>query len=186
MKRREAIKAVTTCFKQGYIIACNGFISRELFDLKDRPRNFYVLGSMGLPAAIGLGISLAKQDKRVIVITGDGNLLMSLGTLATIGRTSPKNFIEIVLDNECYETTGGQETSSSSTKFHDLARSSGFRHVEYVDTLDKLTTALGHCLNSDGPVFIHAKLDKEKTPPPRAQIDPYKVKKRFMKALTKN
>ena len=183
MRRRDAIKAVIDCFKEGYIIACNGLISRELFNLKDSPHNFYVLGSMGLPPAIGLGISLARPDKRIIVITGDGNLLMALGTLATIGKMSPKNLVEVVLDNECYETTGGQETSSSSTKFHDLARSSGFRHSEYVYNLDRLVAVLGRSLNSEGPIFIHAKVGKEKTCSPRAQIDPYKVKMRFMKAL---
>jgi thiamine pyrophosphate-dependent acetolactate synthase large subunit-like protein len=186
MKRREAVEAITRCFKKGYIIACNGFISRDLFNLKDRPQNFYVLGSMGLPPAIGLGVALAKPDKRVIVITGDGNQLMSLGTLATIGKMSPKNFIEVVLDNECYETTGGQETSSSSTKFHELARSSGFRHSEYVDSLDRLVTVLSKSLHAEGPVFVHVKIDKEKTRPPRAQIDPCKTKDRFMKALTQS
>jgi sulfopyruvate decarboxylase subunit beta len=184
VRRREAIEAVAGCFKEGYIIACNGFISRELFSLKDGPRNFYVLGSMGLPTAIGLGVALARPDKRVVVITGDGNQLMSLGTLTTIGKTSPKNFVEVVLDNECYETTGGQETSSSSTKFRELAQSSGFRHSEYVDSLDRLATVLSKSLHAEGPVFVHAKIDKEKTRPPRAQIDPCKTKSRFMKALT--
>jgi sulfopyruvate decarboxylase subunit beta len=96
VKRTEAIKAISDCFKNEYIIACNGFISRELFNLNDSPHNFYVLGSMGLPPAIGLGVALAKPDKKVLVITGDGNQLMSLGTLVTIGRTAPKNFVEII------------------------------------------------------------------------------------------
>jgi thiamine pyrophosphate-dependent acetolactate synthase large subunit-like protein len=183
MRRREAVQAVADFFKEGYIVACNGFISRELFNVKDASRNFYVLGSMGLPSAIGLGLSLARPDKKIVVITGDGNQLMSLGTLATIGKTSPKNFVEVLLDNECYETTGGQETSSSTTKFHDLARSSGFRHSEYVDSLDGLVAVLGQYLNAEGPIFIHAKIDKEKTCSPRAQIDPCKMKNRFMRAL---
>jgi len=186
MKRGEAIRAITRCFKEGYIIACNGFISRELFNLKDRPQNFYVLGSMGLPPAIGLGVALTKPDKRVVVITGDGNQLMSLGTLATIGKMSPKNFIEVVLDNECYETTGGQETSSSSTKFHELARSSGFRHSEYVDSLERLMTVLSESLHAEGPILVHAKIEKEKTCPPRAMIDPCRTKDRFMKALIRS
>ncbi len=183
MRRCEAIEAITDCFREGYIIACNGFISRELFNLNDRPQNFYVLGSMGLPPAIGLGVALAKPGKRIIVVSGDGNQLMSLGTLATIGRMSPKNFIEVVLDNECYETTGGQETSSSSVKFHELALSSGFKRSEYIDSLDKLVTALRKSVRSEGPIFIHAKIDKEKTSPPRAQIDPLRTKNKFMKAL---
>lgn len=183
MRRHEAIKAITDCFKKAFFVGCNGFIGRELYTINDNPHNFYVLGSMGLPSAIGLGIALARPDKRVVVITGDGNQLMSLGTLATIGKTSPKNFVEVVLDNECYETTGGQETSSSTTKFYELAKNSGFRHSEYVDTPSGLTTALKKCLEAEGPILIHAKCEKERTNPPRAKIHPYKMKNRFMKAL---
>jgi sulfopyruvate decarboxylase subunit beta len=183
MRRHEAVKAITDYFKEAYIIGCNGLISRELHSIEDKPRNFYVLGSMGLPTAIGLGLALARSDKKIVVVTGDGNQLMSLGTLTTIGKTSPKNFIEIVLDNECYETTGGQETSSSTTKFHKLAKNSGFKHAVYVDSLDKLATVLHRSVKAEGPILIHAKIEKEKTNPPRAQIDPYKMKTRFMKAL---
>lgn len=184
MKRHQAIQAITDCYKQAYFIGCNGLVTRELYAINDGPHNFYVLGSMGLPSAIGLGIALAKQDKRVVVITGDGNQLMSLGTLATIGKTSPKNLVQIVLDNECYETTGGQETSSSTTKFSELAKNSGFKHSEYVDTLSKLKAALKKYVDAEGPILIHAKVGKEKACPARTDINPYEVKKRFMKALT--
>jgi thiamine pyrophosphate-dependent acetolactate synthase large subunit-like protein len=186
MKRHQAIKAITNCYKEAYFIGCNGLVTRELYAINDGPHNFYVLGSMGLPAAIGLGIALTRPDKKIIVITGDGNQLMSLGTLATIGKTSPKNFIEIVLDNECYETTGGQETSSSTTKFSELAASSGFKRGRYVDTLNKLTAALEECKNVQGPILIHAKIEKEKNCPARKNIDPCETKNRFMKALTTN
>jgi thiamine pyrophosphate-dependent acetolactate synthase large subunit-like protein len=183
MRRHDAVKTIVNRFKEWYIIGCNGLISRELFDLGDSARNFYVLGSMGLPTAIGLGLSLARPDKRIVVITGDGNQLMSLGTLATIGKVSPKNFVEVVLDNECYETTGGQETSSSSTKFSDLARISGFRYSAYVDSLDRLSSELTRSLKTKGPTLIHAKIDKDRTCPARTQINPHKVRERFMKAL---
>jgi len=184
MRRHEAIKAITDCFKKAFFVGCNGLISRDLYAIGDSPHNFYVLGSMGLPSAIGLGIALARPDERIVVITGDGNQLMSLGTLATIGKTSPKNFVEVVLDNECYETTGGQETSSSTAKFYELAKHSGFKRSEYVDTLSRLTTALKKCMEAEGPILIHAKCEKETTNPPRAKIDPCKMKNRFMKALT--
>jgi thiamine pyrophosphate-dependent acetolactate synthase large subunit-like protein len=184
MKRHQAIKAIADCYKNAYFIGCNGLVTRELYAINDGPHNFYVLGSMGLPPAIGLGIALAKPNKKIIVITGDGNQLMSLGTLATIGKTSPKNFVEIVLDNECYETTGGQETSSSTTKFSELAKNSGFKHSEYVDTLSRLKAVLKKYVDAAGPILIHAKVGKEKACPVRADIDPYKTKKKFMKALT--
>lgn len=183
MRRHEAIKAITYCFKEAYIIGCNGLISRELQSTEDSPRNFYVLGSMGLPTAIGLGLSLSLPKKKIVVVTGDGNQLMSLGTLTTVGRMSPENFIEIVLDNECYETTGGQETSSSTTKFHEIAKNSGFKYSVHVHSLDRLTAVLHRALKTEGPILVHAKIEKEKLGPPRAQIDPYKMRNTFMKAL---
>jgi sulfopyruvate decarboxylase subunit beta len=186
VKRADAIKAVSDCFRNEYIIACNGFTSRELFNLNDSPHNFYVLGSMGLPPAIGLGVALAKPDLKIIVITGDGNQLMSLGTLVTIGKVAPKNFIEIILDNECYETTGGQNTSSGATRFSELATSSSFKQTKYAKTIRELQKALKDCRESEGPILIHAKTEKGETPPPRARIDPVKTTKRFMKALRGN
>jgi thiamine pyrophosphate-dependent acetolactate synthase large subunit-like protein len=186
VRRQEVLEAIADHFKEEYIIACNGFISRELFSRRDSPRNFYVLGSMGLPPAIGLGIALARPDKRVVVITGDGNLLMSLGTLATIGKMSPKNLVQVVLDNECYETTGGQETCSSSTRFHELAESSGFRITKCVDSLDGLVELLSQHGHAEGPVFVNVKISKEKTPPSRAHIDPCTIKRRFIKALAES
>jgi len=183
MKRHQAIKTITDCYKKAYFIGCNGLITRELHAIKDGSHNFYVLGSMGLPPAIGLGIAITRPDKRIVVITGDGNQLMSLGTLTTIGMTAPKNLVEIVLDNECYETTGGQENSSSTTKFSEIAKSSGFKHSEYADTLSRLTSLLEESTEAEGPILIHAKIDKESTCPSRADIDPYKMKNRFMKTL---
>ncbi len=183
MKRNEAIRAVCDCFEDAFVVACNGFISRDLFNLHDSPRNFYVLGSMGLPSAIGLGIALAKPNKKIIILTGDGNQLMSLGTLVTIGKAAPKNFIEIILDNECYETTGGQQTSSSATNFSELASSSSFKQAEHVETIEELTRALGKVRKSEGPILIHARTERGNRPPPRAEIDPVKTRDKFMKTL---
>ena len=185
MKRYEAIKAIVESLKDEYVIACNGMISRELFAIKDRARNFYMLGSMGLASAIGLGVALAKPDKKVIILVGDGNMLMALGTLATIGKTSPKNIIHVVLDNECHESTGGQETASSVTKLDIIACSSGFINSESVNSLDDLKEKIAQLLVTEGPSFLHIKVDKESANVPRVSIDPIKIKNRFMKALTK-
>ena len=185
MRRYDAIKGVVDYLRDEFVIACNGMISRELFTIKDRARNFYMLGSMGLASAIGLGIALSKPNKKVIVLAGDGNMLMSLGTLATIGKTSPKNFTYIVLDNECHESTGGQETASSVTKLDVIARSSGFVHSEYINSSSKLNETLTRLLNEDGPSFLHMKVGKERRDAPRVSIDPVEIKERFMRELAK-
>lgn len=172
--------------KDGFVIACNGMISRELFSTKDRPKNFYMLGSMGLASAIGLGVALAKPNKRIIVLTGDANVLMSLGTIATIGKLSPKNLIHIVLDNECHESTGGQDTASSVTKLDIIAASSGFKNSQYADSVEALKRVLKKYLNADGPSFIHAKISREKVGVPRVSIEPVEMRNRFMKELTEH
>jgi len=183
VRRYEAIKAIVDSLDDEFIVACNGLISRELFSIKDRARNFYMLGSMGLASAIGLGVALAKPDKKIIVLDGDGNILMSLGTLATIGKFSPKNLIQLVLDNECYESTGGQDTASLVTKLDVIASSCGFKNSEFVDSLNDLKKVLRAFLNLNGPSFIHVKVDRGKVSVPRVSISPVDIKNRFMREL---
>lgn len=186
MKGFEAIKAIVKCLDDEFVIACNGMISRELFSIKDRPRNFYMLGSMGLASAIGLGVALAKPNKKIIVLVGDGNMLMSLGTLATIGKVSPKNLVHIVLDNECHESTGGQDTASSATKLDIIAGSSGFSNSQYVESVEGLKKVLKKLLNTNGPSFVHAKINRERVDVPRVSMKPVEIKNRFVKELTEN
>jgi len=186
MKRSEAIKTIVKCLNNEFVIACNGIISRELFSIKDRPRNFYMLGSMGLASAIGLGVALAKPKKKIIVLAGDGNMLMSLGTLATIGKVSPKNLIHIVLDNECHESTGGQDTASSVTKLDIIASSSDFSNSQCVESVEGLKKVLKRLLDTEGPSFVHAKINKERVDVPRVSIKPAEIKNRFMRVLLEN
>lgn len=183
MRRYDAVKAIVDCIDDEFVVACNGMISRELFSIKDRARNFYMLGSMGLASAIGLGAALARSDRKVVVLDGDGNVLMSFGSLATIGKVSPKNLIHIVLDNECHESTGGQSTASSVTELDIIASSCGFRNSKFVGSLDDLKEVLKTFLSLDGPSFIHAKVDRERVDVPRVSIDPIEIKNRFMKEM---
>ena len=159
MKRHEAIKEITDSLRgDELVISSAGMISRELFTIHDSPHNFYMLGSLGLSSSVGAGIALSRPDKRILIIEGDGSILMNLGSLATIGHFSPGNFTQIVLDNEIYESTGGQCTSSSSVKLEDVARASGYRIAERVESKERLrevlTSSWGH-----GPAFILIKVE---------------------------
>ena len=145
-----------------------------------------MLGSMGLASAIGLGAALARPDKKIIVLAGDGNMLMSLGTLATIGKVSPKNLIHIVLDNECHESTGGQKTASSITKLDIMASSSGFSDSQHVESAQELKKVMKKLLNTKGPSFIHTKIERERVDVPRVSMKPVEIRNRFMKELTEN
>lgn len=122
MKGYEVISALTDYIGDNdIIVSSNGNISREAYHLLPKPQ-VYLRGSMGLPVAVGLGLALAKPDKKIIVITGDGNFLMGLGSATTAAFYKPKNLKILILDNLQYFTTGGQKTVSSAinyTKFLD-------------------------------------------------------------------
>ena len=116
MNRKEAMKIICDGINDEIIISANGFISRDLFSTLDKDSNFYMIGSMGLASSIGLGIAIKNPRKRIFVFDGDGNILMNLGSLVTIGSIQPRNFIHIIFDNHVHESTGGQPTTSNKIK----------------------------------------------------------------------
>src|SRR5437870_1056870 len=113
MNRLEATRRICEIAGEAAIVASLGHPTYDLFAAADRPRNFYTWGSMGLASSIGLGIALARPDLRAFVLDGDGSLLMNLGSLATIGLLRPDNLVVVVMDNEEYATTGGQQTPTA-------------------------------------------------------------------------
>src|SRR5258708_40265370 len=113
MTRLEATKIVVELAHDAVIVASLGHPAYDLFAAGDRPRNFYTWGSMGVASSIGLGLALARPDVRVIVLDGDGSLLMNLGSLATIGMYAPGNLVVVAMDNEEYATTGAQQTPTT-------------------------------------------------------------------------
>ena len=121
MIRRDAIEIVCQHVKNDIIISANGFISRDLFSSLEKNTNFYMIGSMGLSSSIGLGIALKKPKKRIFVFDGDGNILMNLGSIVTIGSLRPKNLVHIIFDNSIHESTGGQPTHSKEINISKIA-----------------------------------------------------------------
>ena len=103
MNRKEAIKIISKRIGDDPIIAANGFISRDLFDVCDKKSNFYMIGSMGLASSIGLGVAILNPKKRIFIFDGDGNILMNLGSLTTIGKLKPKNLVHLVFDNPTFQ-----------------------------------------------------------------------------------
>jgi sulfopyruvate decarboxylase subunit beta len=183
MKRHEALKAISDCITDEFVVVCNGMISREFHAIKDRNRNFYMLGSMGLAPAIGLGVALSKPDKKAVALLGDGNMLMSVGTLATIGKTSPKNLTLVILDNGCHESTGGQDTASNTAAFDAIAAASGITKTARVDSIDALESTFKAFLAATGPALIHAKVEKGRADAPRIKITPVEMRDRFKSEL---
>ena len=96
MIRKDAVKIVCKYLKEEIIVSANGFISRDVYSSLEKNTNFYMIGSMGLASSIGLGIALKKPNKKIFVFDGDGNILMNLGSIVTIGSLQPNNLIHII------------------------------------------------------------------------------------------
>jgi thiamine pyrophosphate-dependent acetolactate synthase large subunit-like protein len=136
--------------------------------LSDKPLDFaYIPSSMGQGPALGLGLALAQSMRGVVVLCGDGSLLMNLGCLVTIAQ-HPANFWLLLLDNGLYEVTGGQPVAGSRrTDFAGLARSAGIQRVYSFDRLEDWRGRIGEVMSGAGPVFVWLKLEGrfgQKTP----------------------
>jgi len=159
MARYEAIACILTHVDDAdLVLSTTGMISREVFSTEDRPGNFYMLGSMGLLASLGLGLALLAPQRRVWVLDGDGSTLMSLGTLPLIATAGPPNLIHLILDNEAYESTGGQPSISASVDLAAVGQSCGYRHVDRVASLGELERTLAADPPEAGPRLILVKV----------------------------
>ena len=187
MKLADALGVVIPLLHDELVVHANGFISRESFNLSDRPGNFYMIGSMGLASSIGLGVALNRPERRVVVFDGDGNVLMNMGSLALIGATQPPNLVHIVFDNEAYGSTGNQRTISGQVALEDIARSSGYQHVGKVETPDDLKAAAGEVLGQAGPSFLLTKIepDWQERKIGRITHEPPQIAQRFIEAIKK-
>ena len=184
MTRVDATRLVVNWLGEGdAVIASLGHPAYDLFAAGDRPANFYTWGSMGLASSMGLGLAMAQPDRRVVVLDGDGSLLMNLGSLATIGWVKPVNLVVIIWDNELYGTTGGQDTATAhGADLEAAARSMGISSSVTVRTPDELTGALVWVETQPGPWVITAKVS-ENVPSLKPSLDYVFIKQRFMTAM---
>ncbi|MFQ5685804.1 MAG: thiamine pyrophosphate-dependent enzyme [Candidatus Scalindua sp.] len=187
MNYREAITTITEFLTDQLVVCANGLISRETFTIRDRTENFYMIGSMGMASSIGLGVALNKPSRKVIILDGDGNLLMNLGSLPMIGSLRPKNFLHIVLDNEAYASTGNQPTISNVIELEDIAKSAKYAYIKRVTTDEELRREVVHTLKNDGPSLLLVKIsDKEEDRETgRVTYSPEEIKERFMSVIDK-
>jgi len=164
------------------IISANGYISRDLFEVCDKPTNFYMIGSMGLSSSIGLGIALKNSKKKVFVFDGDGNILMNLGSLVTIGSLKPKNLIHIVFDNKVHESTGGQPTHSAHVSIESFAKAANYT-VFTTNSKIGLEKIFKKIKKIVGPIMILVRIERSNKISKRVGLEPLKIKNRFMDSL---
>ena len=132
MKRIEAIKEIMDIVTDELIISSAGMISREVYFVRDRPRNFYMMGSLGASVGFGIGLAL-NTNKKVLVLAGDGDVLMSLGSLVLMNKLKLPNLKLIILDNNSYQSTGGQKTCSDAVDFTKICNCEVFK-VDLVES----------------------------------------------------
>ncbi|MBB6401546.1 sulfopyruvate decarboxylase subunit beta [Methanococcus maripaludis] len=183
LTRYEIIKILME-YVTDEIVVCNiGIPSKELFKINDREKNFYMLGSMGLSSSIGHGLTLSVNEK-VIAIDGDGSVLMNMGSLATIGKTAPKDFLLLIVDNCAYGSTGNQETHSTCTDLYQVSKACGIDSIGVFNE-EQLRDAIKIALNESGTKVIVAKAKPHNENVPNINLVPTEIKHRFMNAIKK-
>jgi phosphonopyruvate decarboxylase len=177
--RTEALRAVQKVLRpEDIVVATTGFTGRELYACEDRPNQLYMVGSMGCASVFGLGLAWAQPKRRIVVLDGDGALLMRMGALATIGYERPSNLVHVLLDNEAHDSTGTQSTVTHSVDLGACARACGYPTVSRLATAGDLEHALAD--RSDGLRFLHLKT-RPGAPDdlPRPKITPREVATRL-------
>jgi thiamine pyrophosphate-dependent acetolactate synthase large subunit-like protein len=184
LRRREAVSALLADRGDLLVVSGLGSTTYDCAAAGDHPLNFYLWGAMGGAAMIGLGLALAQPQRRVLVVTGDGEMLMGIGSLATIGVKRPANLAIAVIDNERYGETGMQEThTAAAVDLAAIALGAGFAKAMTAASEAALGDAVRLLRHEPGPVLAVIKVAALRDPfvlPPR---DGTLVKHRFREAL---
>ncbi|MGE0464708.1 MAG: thiamine pyrophosphate-dependent enzyme [Vicinamibacterales bacterium] len=160
MTRLDALRAIYPGLDRLVVVTIMGAVAAELQSLGHRPNFFYLQHAMGLASSLGLGIALSRPDLKVVVLDGDGSLLMNLGTLTTLARYRPGNLVHVVFDNESLLSVGGFPTATSGgTDLAGVAAAAGVPEAFTVDTLDAFRAAFDVAVTGDVLTTIVAKVD---------------------------
>ena len=160
MRRLEAMQAIYPQLEQHVVVTIMGAVAAELQSIGHRPNFFYLQHAMGLASSMGLGIALSRPELTVIVLDGDGSLLMNLGGLTTLARYRPKNLVHIVFDNESLLSVGGFPTATSTgSDLAAIAAAAGVPKTDTVVTLDDFQRSVTAAIEGHELTTIVAKVD---------------------------
>jgi sulfopyruvate decarboxylase subunit beta len=161
MKRDECFRALARHIKDEAVVTTYSS-AFEWNGINPSPLNYFSIGAMGLDSSHGLGLALGRPDRRVVVLQGDGSLLMNLGSLATIAAVAPKNLVHFVAHNGTYEANGSHPLPDPSVDFAGMARAAGYAAVYDFFDLDAFAQQVAHVLEEDGPVFATLRVEPSK------------------------
>jgi phosphonopyruvate decarboxylase len=160
MKRDECFKVLAEHIADDIVVGAYSSAFDWIATRPGHPLNYNSVGAMGLASSHGLGLALACPERRVVVLDGDGSLLMNLGTLVTIANVAPRNLIHCVCNNGAYEANGGHPIPGREiVSFAGLAKGAGYRNVHEFADLDKFTAEIAGILGAEGPVFIELRVE---------------------------
>lgn len=160
MKRIEALQALHGRLERCVVVTIMGAVAAELQSLGHRPGFFYLQHAMGLASSMGLGIALARPELTVVVLDGDGSVLMNLGGLTTLARYRPRNLVHVVFDNESLLSVGGFPTATAvGSDLSAIAKGAGIPRTAVVRTLDEFTAAFGEAFRANDLTTLVAKVE---------------------------
>ena len=178
MLRIDALKAAYPLLRDRLVVTIMGAVAAELYSLGHRPNFFYLEHAMGLASSTGLGLSLSLPNEKVIVLDGDGSMLMNLGSLSTLARYRPRNLTVVVFDNESLLSVGGFPTATSTgTDLAGIARASGVEQTVTANTVDEFADQFGEALHANDLTVLVAKVDA--VGPPGFHMDLALLENRF-------
>src|SRR2546427_11658023 len=149
MRRIECLRSVYSQLERSIVVTIMGAVAAELQSLGHRPNFFYLQHAMGLASSVGLGIALSRPELDVVVLDGDGSVLMNLGGLTTLARYRPKNLIHVVFDNESLLSVGGFPTATSTgSDLAAIAAAAGVPRTGAVRTIAEFTKAFDEALSA--------------------------------------
>jgi thiamine pyrophosphate-dependent acetolactate synthase large subunit-like protein len=184
LERRKLVKDLLVDRRDLMVVCGLGSATYDVAAAGDHPLNLYLWGAMGGAAMIGLGLALAKPDRRVAVLTGDGEALMGLGALATIGVKQPKNLVIVVLDNGHYGETGMQAShTKGGTDLVAIAKGCGFTDAPTLTEQSSVARVRELLHTGRGPILVNAHISSAETPRFLPERDGHAIKLRFMQAV---
>jgi thiamine pyrophosphate-dependent acetolactate synthase large subunit-like protein len=185
LDRREAVPALIGRHEDFLFVAGLAGTSRDIAALThDAARVYSMAGAMGGAAMMGLGLALARRDRRVMVLTGDGELLMNLGALATIAVLNPPNLSILVVDNGHYGETGYQKSHTSlGVDLEKIAAGAGIKRTQTVEKTADLASAARLLREGNGTAFVLLRVKPTEPPAYKRDLDPTRCRVRFKLAL---
>ncbi|MEM0944924.1 MAG: thiamine pyrophosphate-dependent enzyme [Pseudomonadota bacterium] len=185
LERRKAVADLLTDRRDLLLVTGLGAPTYDAFAAGDDERNFYLWGAMGSAAMVGLGLALAQPSRPIMVLTGDGEMLMGIGAFATIAQHQPRNLSIVILDNELYGETGGQKTATGlGTDLSAMAAASGIADTRVITEASDLPTLREALHGRAGPLVATLKISREPLPRVTPQRDGVALKLRFRAALS--